>query len=677
MTLEDRYFWIIRGSLAFRVLLRGFTCDGAVWGVELVPRGFCCKEFLGKRRFISPFKGGICRRHAGLVMSVAKPILEYVKTIKTQANVLGSTGMFRRLLKYHRPYLRFIVLILALTVFGAYLFTLEPLYTAQIVDLVITQGKSELLLGLVLNIVLAVTGFGVISLVTAYLQGYVSQMIMRDLRSDYYSSLQRKSFRFYDVSAVGDLVSRATLDMQVVDAFVKSWIGTLTTTVFTITIVFVIMYSISPIMSLIAIAPMPLVFFFTARLWIKTMPLFRKMMLILGKLGAYIQQNVIGMKVVHIFRREDELDQGFRQVEKEFVDTAIAAGRIQSKYMPSGPAIVTLGITSVYLYGGNLIAAPAALLTIGQLTLFSRYMMRISFPLRDLSMLSGTWINASAGLERNYEIMDVPADVTDTADAAEHTIEKGKVEFRNVTFGYVKDRPVLNDLSFKVDSGEKIAILGSTGSGKTSLVYLIPRFYDVDSGSILIDDVDIKNFKLHSLRRQVGLVLQDVFLFTGTIRDNIAFSRPEASMDEIISAAKLARIHDFIMTLPEGYATATGERGMTLSGGQKQRITIARALLADPKILVFDDALSFVDAKTEKEIQEAIKEAMKGRTSFTIAQRLSTIKNADKIMVLDSGEIVEFGTHGELMARSNVYRRIYETQFLEKALVRPLEADVQ
>jgi ATP-binding cassette subfamily B multidrug efflux pump len=379
-------------------------------------------------------------------MSVAKPILDYVKTIKTQAQILRSSSAFRRLLRYHKRYLHLIAVILGLAILASYLFTLEPLYTAQIIDLVITQGKSEFLLGLVSNIVLAVVAYGIVNFVITYVQGYLAQMVVKDIRSDYYSSLQRKSFKFYDASAVGDLVSRATMDMQTVEAFVKTWLGTLTNAVFSVAIVFVIMYSISPTLSLIAIAPMPLIFYFTAQLWIKTMPLFRKMMLILGRLGAYIQQNIIGMKVVRIFRRENELDQGFRQIEQEFVDTAITAGRIQSKYMPSGPAIVTLGITSVYLYGGNLIAAPLAILTIGELTLFSRYMMRLSFPLRDLSMLSGTWINASAGLERIYEIMDIPGDVEDSVNSSEFDIKKGLVEFKNVTFGYVKDRPVLKNI---------------------------------------------------------------------------------------------------------------------------------------------------------------------------------------------------------------------------------------
>jgi ATP-binding cassette subfamily B protein len=307
------------------------------------------------------------------------------------------------------------------------------------------------------------------------------------------------------------------------------------------------------------------------------------------------------------------------------------------------------------------------MLTIGQLTLFARYMMRLSFPLRDLSMLIGSWVNAAAGLERVYGIIDLPGEVVDKRDAKGISIGSGCVEFRNVVFGYAADRPVLRDVSFSASPGERIAVLGATGSGKTSLVYLIPRFYDVDSGSILIDDTDIRDFKLSSLRKQIGIVMQDVFIFTGTIRDNIAYGRPDASIDEVTSAAKLARIHDFIETLPDGYNTTVGERGITLSGGQRQRITIARALLTDPRILILDDSLSFVDAKTEQEIQEAIEEAMKGRTCFMIAQRLSTIKNADRIMVLDSGEIVEFGTHSELMAKGGIYKRIYETQFLEKA----------
>jgi len=601
------------------------------------------------------------------VMSVAKPILEYVRAIKIQTDVPRSMKAFKRLLRYHRPYLYLFIFIIVLAALRSYLFTLEPLYTAQIIDKVIVEGNHDLLLSLVLNIVIATVAFGVTNFIITYVNGYAAQLVIRDVRSDYYSSLQGKSFKFFDSTTVGDLISRATVDLQAVDMFLRTWVGVLTNAIFAVVMVFAVMYSINPAMSLIAIMPMPLIFYFTTKLWTTTMPLFRKMMLILGRLGAYVQQNILGMKNVRIFSKEEEMEEGFKEVEEIFVDTAITAGRIQSRYMPSAQAILTLGITLVYIYGGNLIAAPSSIFTIGMLTLFARYMMRLSFPLRDLSLLSGTWINASAGIERIYEVIDIPGDVKMMPDAAAVRIDGGEVEFRNVTFGYVKDRPVLRNVSFKVNSGEKIAILGATGSGKSSLIYLIPRFYDVDSGSILIDGVDVRDFKLSSLRRQIGLVLQDVFIFSGTVKSNIVFGRTDASMDEIISAAKLARIHDFVEMLPQGYNTLVGERGVTLSGGQRQRITIARALLTDPKILILDDSLSFVDAKTEQKIQEAIDEAMKGRTCFIIAQRLSTIKGADRIMVLDNGEIAEFGTHSQLMSGGNIYKRIYETQFLEKA----------
>ena len=599
-------------------------------------------------------------------MSVAKPTLNYVNAIKTTADFPRTITALKRLLRYHRPYAAFFGVIVILSAVKSYFFALEPLYTAEIIDQVITQGNYSLLEPLILKIVIAVGIYALLNYVITYSQAYNAQRIERKIRSDYYASLQEKPFKFYDSTQVGDLVSRATLDLQMLENFLNIWVGTIATAVFTMAVMLYIMYTINPVLTLIAFIPMVFSFYFNYKLFTLTMPLFRKMQLILGKLGSYVQQNILGMKVVRIFRREGQLEDGFKQVESIYVRTAISAGKIQSKYMPSAPTILTLGITMVYLYGGNLIAMPTALLTIGDLTLFARYMLRLAQPLRDTSMLIGVWINASAGLERVYVVMDSPGEVKDRADAQDLLIKNGRVEFEDVTFGYEKTRPVLRNLSFMANPGERIAILGATGSGKTSLVYLIPRFYDVDSGRILIDDVEIDRYRLASLRKQIGIVMQDVFIFSGTIADNIAFGK-QATKDEIIAAAKLARIHDFITTLPQAYETLIGERGVNLSGGQRQRLTIARALLTDPRILILDDSLSFVDANTEKEIQAAIDEAMKERTCFIIAQRLSTIKNADRIMVLDNGEIIEFGTHDQLLAQDGVYRRIYETQFLQTA----------
>jgi len=606
-------------------------------------------------------------------MSVARPMLEFLNTIEEKPkDLVLALKTFQRILKYHKPHLHLIVFITALSALRSFLFLLEPFYTSQIIDKVITPLDAAPLPSLLWNILLSAVGWSIANFIIIYLNGVLAEDVVGSMRSAYYRSVQDKSFIFFDTNAVGDLTSRVTTDMQFVDNFLRTWLSVLLNTLFTIVFIFWAMYSINPILSLIAMLPMPFIFFFQAKAFLSTMPLFRKMQIIMGKVGAYVQQNIVGMKNIRIFQREEEMDEGNQEISKRFTNLAVRAGRIQAVYMPTAPNILTLGIALVYVYGTNLLLTGA--LTLGGILLFARYMMRTAGPLRDFAMFTGAMVNATSAAESMFAVMDTPGDVENRTDARDITIEKGEVEFQNVTFGYIKEIPILKNISFKVNSGEKIAILGATGSGKTSLIYLIPRFYDVNSGSILIDGVDVKNFKINTLRKQVGLVLQDVFLFSGTIKSNIAFGKDDVTIDDVKSAAKSARIDDFIESLPEGYDTKVGERGITLSGGQKQRLTIARALLTNPKILILDDSLSFVDAKTEQAIQEAIDEALKGRTCFIIAQRLSTIKNADRIMVLDKGEIVEFGTHNELMAKGQIYKKIYETQLLEKTPEEILEA---
>jgi ABC-type multidrug transport system fused ATPase/permease subunit len=600
-------------------------------------------------------------------MSIAKPLVDYAKSLKPKKSFTQSFSAFKRLMKYHKRYYWFIVAIVILALVRSILFSLEPLYTTLIIDKVLGENNTSLLGGYLLVIILAGIGYAISNFVLIFVHGVMSQYIVRDVRTEYYRSLQGKSFSFYDYMGVGDLTSRATVDLQLVDMFLRTWLGTVLNAVFFTIIIIVIIYPISPIMTLISMVTMPLIFYFTTRLWVDTMPLFRNMQLILGRLTSYIQQNIVGMKTIRIFRREKDAVDGFKEVENIYVNTAISAGKIQSIYMPLGPAILTLGIALVYVYAGYSLSIPGSILTVGDIILFARYMMRLTFPLRDLSTTLGTWIAAYAGLERVLEITDTPRNVEDRPDAKDIKIEKGKLELENVTFEYAKDRPVLDNITFVVQPGEKIAILGATGSGKSSLIYLIPRFYDIQTGSIRMDGTDIRQFKLDSLRRQIGVVLQDVFLSSGTLKENIAFGKPNASMDEIVQAAKAARIHDFIESLPCGYDTPVGERGVTLSGGQKQRITIARALITNPRILIMDDSLSFVDAKTEQEIQAAIEEATKTRTTLIIAQRFSTIKTAEKILVLENGSVAEFGTHDELIRKNGVYKKVYETQFVQKA----------
>ena len=599
-------------------------------------------------------------------MSVAKPVLDWIAKMKVKRNILSSGKEFRTFMKYNRPYIKHYIIMTVLSGVRAGLFALEPLYLALIIDKVIIGGQRALLPGLVLSTILAVMGVGLLTFGESFMNSYVAEWQTRDIRSDYFNALEEKSFGFYDSNAVGDLVSRATMDLQAVNNFAGNWPTSVTDSIFVVAACLLIMVPINPLLTLLTLAPMPLIMYLQFRQFSLVRPLFRKMMLILGKLGAYIQQNIIGMKNVRIFEKETEMKDGFKQVESKYVETAISAGRLQAFYTPSPQTILQIGMTFVYVYGTSLLLGPNPILLVGNLILFATYMQRIVPQLNSFANVIGSWVNASASLERIEEMEDTPIDVRDLPNARDIVIERGEVEFNNVDFGYTGATNVLTDISFKAEAGEKIAILGSTGSGKTSLIDLIPRFYDVKSGSIKIDGVNIKEYKLTSLQKQIGLVLQDVLLFTGTIYSNISLGKPDATIEEVINAAKLARIHDFVDSLPDKYNSLVGERGVTLSGGQKQRITIARAILTNPKILILDDSLSFVDARTEQEIQQALEEAMKGRTTFIIAQRLSTIKNADKILVLEKGRVAEFGTHSELIAKAGIYKRVYETQFVEE-----------
>ena len=368
-------------------------------------------------------------------MSVARPALEYIDKIKVQLDMKRSTRALKRMAKYGKPYLGWIVLIALLSVFRSRLFTLEPLYTSEIIDTVVINKDYDLLRGLLIKIFLAVTGFGLSNFAVVFINGYIAKRMIRDIRSDYYASLQEKSFDFHDSSAVGDLISRATMDLQPVDMFLAQGVGTLCDAVFTSITASAVMFSVNRKMSLLAIFLILLTFYFNVGLFTKTMPIFRKMQLILGRISAYIQQNILGMKNVRIFCREDEMEEGFKTIEGRYINTALSAGRLQSIYTPAAEAALGLGVTIIYVYGTNLILAPEAILTIGNLLLFARYMRRMTNPLRNVSMVIGQWVNASAGFERVTDVIDAKVTVQDRDDAKDLEIARGEVEFKDVSFG--------------------------------------------------------------------------------------------------------------------------------------------------------------------------------------------------------------------------------------------------
>jgi len=390
-------------------------------------------------------------------------------------------------------------------------------------------------------------------------------------------------------------------------------------------------------------------------------PLFTLVQQTLGRLNTILQESLTGIRVVKAFAREPFEKQRFGVSNRELRDANLRVGRMFSIAMPLIFTLANLGTLSVVWGGGHQVIAGR--LTIGELVAFQSYLMMTMFPMLMLGMIVMSVSQAGAGAQRIFEILDAESEVRDRPDARALPAIAGRVAFDRVTFRYFRDqKPVLEEVEFVAEPGQTVALLGATGSGKSTIINLIPRFYDVSEGRVTVDGYDVRDVTLESLRRQIGIVLQETVLFGGTIRENIGYGQPEASEGEIIAAARAAEAHDFITAFPEGYDTAVGERGVTLSGGQKQRIAIARALLVDPRILILDDSTSSVDVETEYRIQRALDRLRGGRTSFVIAQRISTVLNADQILVLDRGQITARGTHEELLQNSPLYAEIYYSQ---------------
>ncbi|MCC6190846.1 MAG: ABC transporter ATP-binding protein [Anaerolineales bacterium] len=521
-----------------------------------------------------------------------------------------------------------------------------------------------------LTAILAIVVFAAVRGVFAFLQVFWaernSQSVAFDLRNDLFAKIQRLSFSYHDRNQTGQLMIRATDDVDKVRLFIGQGLVQLVGAIVLLGGTLAIIFSTNARLALAALPILPVAFVLFMAFGAISAPLFVKVQVKLSTLNTILQENLAGIRVIKAFTREREEEAKFQQANDAVMRQQITVARLFTVLFPLVFLVANLGQASVLYFGGRQIVAGT--LSLGEWQEFSLYLVYLFLPVAQFGFIITQLGQAAVSAGRIFEILDAKSDVTDMPGAQPLPPVTGHVRFENVTFRYFSSgTPVLNNVSFEALPGQTIALLGATGSGKTTIINLLPRFYDPSEGRILIDGHDLRDVTLDSLRSQIGIVLQETTLFSGTIRDNIAFGRPEATRAEVVAAATAANAHDFIMSFPEGYGTPVGERGTTLSGGQKQRLAIARALLLDPRLLVLDDSTSSVDLTTEAHIQHALDRLMKGRTSFVIAQRITTVMNADQILVLDKGAIVARGTHAELLEDSPIYAEIYRSQLVGDA----------
>jgi len=491
-----------------------------------------------------------------------------------------------------------------------------------------------------------------------------AQSVAFDLRNDLFAKIQRLSFSYHDRQQTGQLMIRATDDVEKVRVFIGQGLVQLVGALLLIVGTLVILFTTDVPLALAALPILPAAFVLFMLFGALSQPMFAKVQASLSALNTVLQENLAGIKVVKAFAREATEQARFKVTADEVMRIQITLGRLFTFLFPLTFLVANLGQASTLYFGGRQIIGGS--LSLGEWQEFSLYLVYLFLPIAQFGFIITQLGQASASAARIFEILDAKSDVADKPSAAALPPVKGRVAFENVTFRYFgSGDPVLQDVSFEVQPGQTVALLGATGSGKTSIINLLPRFYDPSAGRITIDGHDLRDVTLDSLRSQIGIVLQDTTLFHGTIRDNIAFGRPAATMEEIAAAAQASAAHDFIQSFPQGYDTLVGERGATLSGGQKQRVAIARALLLNPRLLILDDSTSSVDLATEAQIQRALDRLMNGRTSFVIAQRISTVMNADQILVLDKGRVVARGQHADLMEDSPIYAEIYNSQLMD------------
>jgi len=524
------------------------------------------------------------------------------------------------------------------------------------IDRALIGGESGLLLWYGLALVgVGVARFG-IAVARRLTTGKASLGIEYDLRNRLWARLLRQPFAFFDHWPTGQLMSRAMSDISNVRMFLGYGIVFFAVNIVMMVAVAVILLATDWQLALVSLAFLPALLVITWRFSRRLQPILKDVQQRIADVTAAAEENIVGTRIVRIFAREDDELAKFSERSTRVFEASVAAARTRALYIPLIAFVPNLAIALLLWYGGRQVIQGD--ITLGELVAFYTYLMMLVFPAQVIGWLTGLAQRAIASGDRIYELLDAPLEMEERPDAAPLPQVDGAVAFEGVSFSYV-DRPVLDDVGLEVPAGRTVALVGHTGCGKTTLANLVPRFYDVSGGRVLVDGHDVRDLKLDDLRRHIGVVTQDPFLFSASIAENIRAGRPEASDEEVRAAATAAQADGFVAALPEGYETVVGERGFTLSGGQRQRLAIARALVMDPRILILDDATSSVDVETEFRIREALVEVMKGRTTFIIAHRPSTISLADEVIVLDHGRVVERGSHGELMAAGGVYAQMF------------------
>ena len=579
--------------------------------------------------------------------------------------------LLRRIVEYLRPYQGWVVVALALTFVASFLGPWRPKLVQEAIDEYIIPGNLEGLQWMIVLLIGTLVAEGVLSFVRSYLTQWIGQQAIFDLRMKVYRHIQSQSLRFFDRTPVGRLITRATSDVEALSDVLSAGLVVILGDLFRLAFILYFMFALNWVLALVVLAVMPLMIYAVSLFRRKVRDQYRETRKQVARLNSFLQEHISGMSIVQVFNREKEEMRRFSGINDDHRIAQIKTIFYFALFWPAVDIVASLALGLIIWFGG--VRALSGTLSLGVLIAFIQYTRQFFEPIRNLSDQYNTLQSAMAGAERIFGLLDEDHSIKQSKNPVTIDRMKGHIEFRNVWFTYQKELEdgqepnwVLQDVSFTVEPGQQVAIVGATGAGKTSVINALLRFYDIEKGGIYIDGTDIREMRLRDLRSHVGLVLQDVFLFSGSVERNLTLENAEITPEEIRRAAKLVGADQFIRRLPDGYAQDVRERGASLSHGQRQLLSFVRALAYDPEILVLDEATSSVDTETEHLIEEALETLMKGRTSLVIAHRLSTIQHSDKIIVMHKGRVREQGTHQELLALGGLYRKLYELQYKEQ-----------